>query len=227
MTTALRDRPAVSGTEPHFDLAPTKATGRGRMPEIAGGILVVAVCAIAALLWQLSATDERQVLSLRNPIERGHTLTAADLQIVGIGGDDPIATLSQAQAAQVIGRVARTALPAGAVITGEQFSDGSLIGDGEGVVGLSLEPGQFPSLALSTGDHVAVVLTPAPGDTEAFTSPDFTADVLVADATVVEVSQVGVQGNVFVAVQVTETDAARVAAAGSAGRVRLIQIGER
>jgi hypothetical protein len=225
MSTALRERPAVNGHETPFDLAPSKTSARRRLPELAGGLLVVATFAIAALWWQVSTTDERSVLALRNPVERGQTLTADDLQVVGIGGDDLIATLDPAQAAQVVGRVARTDLAAGSVVTTDQFSDGSLIGDGDGVVGLSLEPGQFPSLALSGGDRVAVVLTPAPGDPAALAS-GFTAEVLVAEAIVVEVSTVGVQGNLFVAIQVSEADAARVAAASSANRVRLIQVAE-
>lgn len=212
---------------PHFDLAPTKGTaGRRRLPEIAGGVLVVAVCALTALWWQASSTEQTPVLALRNGVERGEVITVDDLQVVGIGSDDSLAVLTEAQAGLVIGRVARTDLPAGALITAEQFSDGSLITTGEGVVGLSLEPGQFPSISLSAGDAVAVVLTPAAGDPRAFDGDTVEASTLVERATVVEVSQVGVQGHLFVAIQVGEDDAARVASAASVNRVRLIQVAE-
>lgn len=231
MTTQLRERPSVNGHgrgEAHFDLAPTKTgpAGRRRLPEIAGGVLVVAVCALAALWWQASSTEQSPVLALRNAVERGQVVTVDDLQVVGIGTDDALAVLTEAEAALVIGRVSRTDLPAGALITAEQFSDGSLIAAGEGVVGLSLEPGQFPSLSLSAGDAVAVVLTPAASDPRAFDGDTVQAAVLVDRATVVEVSQVGVQGHRFVAIQVGEDDAARVASAASANRVRLIQVAE-
>ncbi|MDY7106811.1 MAG: SAF domain-containing protein [Actinomycetota bacterium] len=189
-------------------------------------MLVVVVCALAAMWWQASATDEAPVLALRNPVERGDAITVDDLQVVGLASNDALAVLSEAQAGLVIGRVARTDLPAGALITAEQFSDGSLIGAGDGVVGLSLAPGQFPSLALSPGDWVAVVLTPAAGDPRAFDDDTIGASVLVEHATVAEVAEIGVQGQLFVAVQVGEADAARVASAASADRVRLIRVAE-
>ncbi|GJM37909.1 MAG: SAF domain-containing protein [Acidimicrobiales bacterium] len=230
MTTQLRDQKLANGHargEAHFDLAPTVGSaGRRRLPEIAGGILVVAVCALAALWWQTASTEQHPALALRSSVERGQVITGDDLQIVGIGSDDTLAVLTEPEAGLVVGRVARTDLPAGALITAEQFSDGSLITAGQGVVGLSLEPGQFPSLSLSAGDAVAVVLTPAAGDPRAFDGVTVEAAVLVDRATVVEVSQVGVQGNLFAAIQVGEDDAARVASAASANRVRLIQVAE-
>ena len=125
----------------------------------------------------------------------------------------------------IVGLVARTDLAVGTLVTGDQFSASSLIGSGEGVVGLSLEAGQFPSLSLAAGDAVAVVLTPAASDPLALEGST-PVTVLVGRAAVVEVSEVGVQGRLFVAIQVSEPDAARVAAAGSANRVRLIQVAE-
>ncbi|MEZ5278956.1 MAG: SAF domain-containing protein [Acidimicrobiales bacterium] len=230
MTTQLRERPKVNGhkhDDSKFDLAPTATRKtRRRVPEAIAGALVVIVCALGVLWWQASATEQTPVLALRNPVERGHVIILEDLQVVGIGSEDQVAVLRSDQAALVVGRVARTDLPAGALITAEQFSDGSLISSGEGVVGLALEPGQFPSLALSAGDAVAVVLTPTAGDPRTFDADTIEGAVLVNDATVVEVSQVGVQGYLFVAIQVSEEDAAKVAAAASANRVRLIQVAE-
>ena len=227
MATILRQHlPTSRPNDTHFDLAATTTGSNRRLPEIATGVLIIVVFALAALWWQASATKQHPVLALRHPIERGHVLTVADLQVIGISTDNPIATLTQAQSGSVIGRIARTNLPAGALITVDEFNTGSVITKGEGVVGLSLEPGQFPSLTLAAGDVVAVVLTPATGDQHSFDNPAFAATVLVARATVVEASPVGVQGHRFVAVQVSDVDAARVAEAASANRVRLIQVAE-
>lgn len=230
MTTQLLDRPKANGHKrdrSDFDLAPTKGKGgRRRLPEAIAGALVVIVCALGVLWWQAAATEQTPVLALRNQVQRGHVITLDDLHVVGIGTESQVAVLGADQAGLVVGRVARTDLPAGALITAEQFSDGSLITSGEGVVGLALEPGQFPSLALSAGDAVAVVLTPTAGDPRGFDADTIEGAVLVDHATVVEVSQVGVQGYLFIAIQVSEQDAARVAAAASANRVRLIQVAE-
>lgn len=228
MTTMLKDRPSAKGaTDPRFDLAPSGTSdGRRHLPEVAAGALVVLVFALGVLWWQASSTDQEPVLAMRNAVERGQTVTIDDLQIVNIATSDSLAVLTEAQAGLVIGRVARTDLAAGTLIGAEQFSDGSLLADGEGVVGLSLQPGQVPSLSLSPGDVVSVVRTPTAGDPRAFDDDSIAAAVLVERATVVEVSPIGVQGHVFVALQVGEPDAARVAVAASADRVRLIQVGE-
>lgn len=199
--------------------------GQRRLPELAAGLLVIVVFALGALWWQTSSSKAVEVLALRAPVVRGQLLNAEDLQVVGISSDDTLAVLSAAQAPMIVGRVARTDLAAGTLVTGDQFSASSLIGSGEGVVGLSLEAGQFPSLSLAAGDAVAVVLTPAASDPLALEGST-PVTVLVGRAAVVEVSEVGVQGRLFVAIQVSEPDAARVAAAGSANRVRLIQVAE-
>ncbi len=123
MTTALTRTTAVNGTEHGpgaFDLAPTKATGRGRMPEIAGGAWWWSCLAIAALWWQARSTDaapsSRACATRSNAATRS---TAADLQIVGIGSDDTDrGARPKRRPRMVIGRVARTDLPAGALITG-------------------------------------------------------------------------------------------------------------
>jgi len=148
-----------------------------------------------------------------------------DLQVVSIDTDQPIAVLADTQSAQIIGRIARTDLAAGSLITPQQFSTSSTLGVNEGVVGMALDAGQFPSLSLSPGDAVSVVLTPSPGDPRAF-GENIEANVLVERAAVVEVAPIGVQGGLFISIQVGEGDAARVAAAAATNRVRLIQVSE-
>ena len=227
MATQLKERAKLDGhAEQNINLGsvPNGARKR-RLPEMAAGLLLVAVCALAALWWQTSSTDRQPVLALRASVERGQVIELADLQVVSIDTDQPIAVLADTDAVQVVGRVARTDLPAGTLVIPSQFSSGSTLGIDEGVVGMSLDAGQFPSLALSPGDAVAIVLTPSPGDPRAF-GDTIEATVLVDRAEVVEVAQLGVQGALFVAVQVEEDEAARVAAAAATNRVRLIQVSE-
>lgn len=227
MAMQLKERAKLNGqakSDITLGAAPIHSTKR-RLPEMAAGVLLVAVCAMAALWWQASSTERQPVLALRNDVERGQIIELDDLQVVSIESDQPIEVLADTHAAAIIGRVARTDLGAGSLITLSQFSDSSALGLGEGVVGMALDAGQFPSLSLSPGDVVAVVLTPSPGDPRAF-DDNVEATVLVERATVVEVAQVGVQGRLFVSVQVGEDDAARVAAAAATNRVRLIQVSE-
>ena len=227
MTATITQHTRRNGAAPpSFDLdAPPPGSGRRRLPEVAAGVLVIVVFALGALWWQTSSTKRTEVLALRSAIERGHVLSVNDLQLVGINSDTTLTVLREADASSIVGRVARTDMAAGTLATRDQFSASSLIGSGDGVVGLSLEAGQFPSLSLAAGDVVAVVLTPAASDPKALDA-NTPPSLLVARAIVVEVSPVGVQGRLFVAIQVGETDAARVAAASSANRVRLIQVAE-
>lgn len=225
MTATLRPprRPAVN--PPTFDLdAPASGTGKRRAPEVVAGLLVILVFSLGALWWQTSSTEQVEVLALRSAVLRGHVMTVEDLQVVGISSDDDLTVMAATDAATIIGRVARTDMAAGALIAAEQFSAGSLIEPGDGVVGLSLEAGQFPSMSLAPGDVVAVVLTP--GTIDATATKSAAGNVLVDRALVVEVESVGVQGRLFVAVQVDENEAASIASAASANQVRLIQVAE-
>ena len=86
---------------------------------------------------------------------------------------------------------------------------------GEGVVGLALEPGQFPAMAIAPGDVVNVV---APGD-----GGD---ETLLAEAAVVfAVEDLGGQGRRFISLRTSEGEANRVAAAAESGPVRLVLVG--
>ena len=226
MATQLKERAKLNGhAEPTINLGPAPNSKKRRLPELAGGLLLVAVCALGALWWQASSTERQPVLALRDAVERGQVIQLEDLQVVSIDTDQPIAVLADTQSGLIVGRVARTDLAAGSLVTSDQFSTSSTLGVNEGVVGMALEAGQFPSLSLSPGDMVSVVLTPSPGDPRAF-DENVEANVLVERATVVEVAQVGVQGGLFISVQVGENDAARVAAAAATNRVRLIQVSE-
>ncbi|MCB0993169.1 MAG: SAF domain-containing protein [Acidimicrobiales bacterium] len=225
MTTALRSPAGAGRKEVEFDLAPPAGVRTRRLPELGAGLLLVVVCMLGVLWWQASSTARQPALALQVPVERGEVVELSDLQVVQIDTDDAVNFLSDADAAVIVGRTALVDLPAGALVSPSMFTAGSTLETGEGVVGLSLEAGQLPSLRLTTGDIVAVVLTPSPGDPKAF---DDTIDgtLLVERAAVVEVEPVGVQGGLFVALQVGEQDAARVATAASSSRVRLIQVSE-
>jgi hypothetical protein len=95
----------------------------------------------------------------------------------------------------------------------------ALVAAGDGLVGLALDPGEYPSPALHAGDTVRVVATPV----EAGSAP---VVVLVEQAAVVDVSTVAAgQDRLFVSLGMTTEEADAVAAAGAEDRVRLIQVG--
>lgn len=195
---------------------------RGRLPELVIGILVMVAFALGAVLWHSSTTEREAVLALVGDIERGDMLAAADLRVVYVASDDPIAHVRQDESGDIVGRIATTDLETGTLVTRSQVADRVAIGAGEGVVGLALDPGQFPALGLLPGDRVNVVsaepVTPEDGE-------DAPSPVLARGSEVFAVEDLGGQGRQFVSLRMSEDDANRVAAAVERGPVRLVLVG--
>jgi hypothetical protein len=195
-------------------LEPAK-TRRVRLPELAAGILVVAGCALAALLWQASSAEREPVLAIRQQVQRGEALTTDDVRVVFVSTDDPISYLTQDQLPQVVGRVAAADLLEGTILAAGLLVDGAAVDPGEGVVGLALEPGQVPTATLRSGDIVNVVAA----------AGDASAGALVAErAEVYAVEELPAEGRVFVSLAMNEADANAVAAAADGGGLRLVLV---
>lgn len=204
-----------------FALEPVKR--RVRLPELAVGLVVVVGFALAAVLWQLNATQKEPVLAAARDLSRGDVLTARDLRVVYVSADDPIAHVGRDELARLVGRTVLSDVEAGALLTPAMTADGSALAPGEGVVGLSLEPGQVPTTRLRPGDLVNVVAAPSAG-----TEPAAQAqadEVLVERAEVFAVEELTASGRFFVSLKAPERDANRVAAAAERGKVRLVMVG--
>ena len=195
---------------------------RGRLPELVIGIIVMVAFALGAVLWHSSTTEREAVLALVGDVERGDTITATDLRVIYVASDDPIAHVRQEDSASVVGRIATTDLEAGTLVTRSQVADRVVLGDGDGVVGLALDPGQFPALGLLPGDRVNVVSAEpvAQPDGDGASSP-----VLASGGEVFAVEDLGGQGRQFVSLRMDEDDANRVAAAAERGPIRLVVVG--
>lgn len=223
MTTSLRDRPRPSrnGSSPPgpFDLeTPATGSARRRGPELTLGLVIVALFALAGTWFYANSTDQDAVLALRNPVERGSVLTSEDLQVVQINTDDVVNVLSREQAAAVVGQIALSDLSAGTLITTDDVAVTAAIEPGDGIVGLALDPGEYPTLALRPGDTVRVVEVPGASDTNG-------DEVVLAErAEIVDVAPIGVQNQLFVSLSVDTNDADAIARAGARDRVRLVQV---
>jgi hypothetical protein len=96
-----------------------------------------------------------------------------------------------------------------------------LLEPGEGVVGLALTPGEYPTPLLSPGDVVDVVLTadgPSGPDAAA------TGERVAGSAEVFDVAELGTQGGRFISLRMPVGAAVEVAGAAAAGRVRLVLV---
>ena len=191
-STLQRGTAPDKGRVAEFDLE-TPRTTRSRLPEIALGVLIVAVFGLTSLWWFTSATEKVEVLALANAVERGEVLELEDLVVVSINTDDVLATIDRFGSGQIVGRVALTDMAAGTLVTPSQFAADDALEAGEGVVGLELDAGQIPALRLLPGNTVSVVLTPRQGSTEQLRHGGAleAGEVLVEAAVVVESSPVG------------------------------------
>ena len=225
MATDLRE---VSGngsrTVTAGDLALEPVRRRFRLPELAVGLVVLLACALGVVLWQLNATQKDPVLAVANAVARGEVIEADDLAVVYVSSDDPIAHLRRDESSRVVGRIALADLEAGALLTPGVVSDGPAVEAGQGIVGLSLEPGQVPTGRLRAGDLVNVVAgtPPGAGDAEAANTDD---GPLVEGAEVFAIEELTASGRLFVSLKMPEDDANRVAAAAERGPVRLVMVG--
>lgn len=222
-TTRLRPNQASSpnGNSAHTAVTLAPPPRRVRLPGVVIGVLITAVFGLGAVLWHLSAVEKSPALAAAGSIERGAIITAADVQVVYVATDDPVARLDDSQMAQVIGRVAVTDLAAGTLLTPSVVVAQPGVNAGEGVVGLSLDPGGYPALGLSPGDRVNVVRTAsALSQDEDLALEDA---VIVRHATVFAVEELASDRR-LVSVLASEAEAESIASAAGAGSLRLVLV---
>lgn len=186
---------------------------RVRVSELLLGAALAVGCALVAVLWHANATQREPALALATDVARGDVIESSDIRVVYIGSDEQLVTLGRAQAASVVGQVAAADLQAGTILTSAHVADPQRVESGEGVVGLALDPGQFPASGLAPGDLVNVV-----------SASDGEAAVLAEAAVVFAVQDLGGQGRRFVSIRTSEEAANEIAAAAERGPIRLVLV---
>jgi hypothetical protein len=191
-----------------------------QVPQLLVAVLLVAVSALAAVVLFSRAAAREPILALANPVERGQVIGSDDLMVVYVATDDPITSLSSEAATGLVGLTAVADLEAGTILTPAHFVSRSLLNAGEGVVGLALAPGEYPTPLLAPRDVVDVVVTnrgsPESGAT--------TAEVAVSSAVVFDVAELGTQGERFISLLMPVEAATEVAGAAAEDRVRLVLV---
>jgi hypothetical protein len=108
----------------------------------------------------------------------------------------------------------------GTILTPAHFVSRTVLDVGEGVVGLALGPGEYPTPMIAAGDVVDVVVTgrdPVESDATA-------GDAVVGSAVVFDVAELGTQGDRFISLRMPAEAAAEVAGAAASDRVRLVLV---
>lgn len=210
-------RPSSNGHGGAQRMAVAPPKGRVRLPELAIGLFVMVTFALGSVLWHLSSVDQSPALAIAADVERGEMVTAADVRVIYVASDDVLATVGEGQMSQVVGRVALVDLPAGTLVTRGLVADAVAIEVGDGVAGLSLEPGQYPALGLAPGDLVNVVRS---ADDAAGGEGD---SVIARNATVFAVEDLA-SDRKLVSIMTSEADAEAVASVAGSGSLRLVLV---
>ena len=219
MTTTLRPRvngaKAVKTDDTSFELEPPSGGGRSRWPEVTVGLLVIGIFALAGGWLYSNASTTEPVVVLRADMERGQQVTSNDLRVVEVGSEEALNLVGAGQTDALIGQIALVDLDAGTLVNHSLFANGAAIANGDGIVGMALDPGEYPTLSMRPGDRVRVLAT----------GGDEGQQVLAESAEIIDVAPIGVQSQLFVSVAVPTAQADAIASASAEDRVRLIQVG--
>ncbi len=201
----------------------------GRLPRrrrwglVALGVVLVAVCAVAAYLFVVTAGVTRPYLAVNRKVLYGATIAAGDLTVVDVNPAAGLQPVPASQRDQVLGKHAAADLFPGTLLTRAQLTDLAIPAPGQQLVGIELKPAQVPARTLKPGDPVVLVIVPPPGvvgvpDPKASTP----ARPESIQATVAAASPPATNGNVRVDVAVNQTDGPTVAAMAAAGRIVVV-----
>ena len=131
-----------------------------RVPEVVIGVLLVAGCALGAVVWHQAASATTTVVVAARAIPRGATITADDLRGAELAGDTR-AMIAAGDAQRLLGQVALVDIDPSVPFTRSLVSTTSLLGAGEALTSMALAPGQLPP-DLAPNDRVRIVVTSAP-----------------------------------------------------------------
>ncbi|MCB1257379.1 MAG: hypothetical protein KDB26_09755 [Microthrixaceae bacterium] len=220
--TSTRSPSRLGAPSPNGNGIPPKASVRPpgrrvRVPEVAVGLLVTIVFALGAVLWHLNTVEKVPALSTVTRVTRGDIIDPADIRVIYVSSDESLTRLDSTQLDRVIGHVALVDLAKGTLLTSSVVADAETIKSGDGVVGLSLDPGAYPARGLAPGDRVNVVRAADVADLDAEPS------VIARDATVFAIEEL-TSDRLLVSVLTGQDAAELVASSAGAGGLRLVLV---
>jgi len=201
----------MSVADPAIDRAPAgpRRQQRGiRLPQLLLSLLVVGIFALLAVWWQANTTARIPVIALANNVEVGQTMTRADFFEMYVSADvqPDVADFSNVDA--FVGSFPLVSMNRGTIISGTMFSLAAPLEEGQGLVGLRLDPSRAP-FGLASGDIVQVLI--ADRGEVLILAPDARVDAVR-----------GVETELIVRLRMSSSDAQRVQL--NAGEVVLIEV---
>jgi hypothetical protein len=134
----------------------TNRTSAVRTPEVAVGALIIAACVVGAMIWGRSAVVGTSVLVVTNDVKRGQVLEASDFGAITLTSSDDIELVRASALQDAVGLRATVDIAAGTPLTPAQLDSVDSLAVGEGLVGLTVAPGDAPA-DLDVGDSVRLL----------------------------------------------------------------------
>ena len=193
------------------------ATRRRRRPaRLVAGVAVVALGALGAAYVTQVVSGAVPVVAVARDVPAGEVLERDDLSVARVSADPAVRPVPAGQLQSLVGQRAAVSLVAGSLLTAGAVTDQVLPTSGRSLVGVALTSSQLPAVPLQPGDRVRIVDTPTAQGEPPSTAPAATAGEVVSTVGPDET------GLTIVNVDVSERDAAGLAARAATGRVALV-----
>lgn len=203
-TTSVSTEPSSSGERRGF------RPGSRRRARIAAGAALAAVAIGGNVLIYSGLDDKTEVLQVVNNIRAGELVTSADLRVVEADLDASVTAVEADQIGLVLNQYARVYITSGSLMVPQLVQPTPLVSAGAGVVAIEIRPSRVPS-GLRERSRVMIVVVSENSDQETFVTTGRVVDSGVGTD--------NVSGLLGLSVEVSEADAARVAAGND---VRLV-----
>jgi Flp pilus assembly protein CpaB len=157
-------RPATTGTVTRLVRPRERQT-----PLVLLGVLLVAGCALAAVLITRSGRANVDVVVAAHDLQPGQPISAGDLRTTQVSTGTNATFVSAAHLGELIGQSPRGYVPSGTPLNIEMIAGGASLAPGEDIVGAVLASGAMPIGGLRPGDTVDVLVVAKSSD--AVTAP--------------------------------------------------------
>lgn len=201
--------------EPALPITPPPKLRRRPM-LVAVGVALIALGGIGAGWLATNVGHTHPVIALRDTVDRGSLISAADLTTVDINTDSRLQTVPASGMDGIVNKRAANDLAAGSLLTPDSVTTATVPSAGHTLVGLALTAAQMPAITLRNGSPVRIVATPRSQDSAPTTAP------ATISATIVDTHPGGDPGETIVDVSVDSKVAPLVAAEAATARIALI-----
>ena len=185
---------------------------------MAGGLLLVVICALLGALLFSAVDQRRAVLVAAQDLAPGVPVSRGSFEVARVAVGANVAVIEPRLVEAVVGRMPAGPIPKGTVVSDGLFAGAIPLEASESVVGFALDPGEAPTLTLEAGTLLDLIelSSPAPEDVDVHDSTARSIGIgVVWDAQPLD------SGQLLVSVRADTTVALAASAASADDRLRI------